>query len=70
MNACITLSKAILANRRIMKAYYFLFLLCFDSFVSFITEVSSFNSASSPCSCSLSRFLTKSSVSLGELSEL
>ena len=68
MTAWITLWKKFLTNRRFIRASSFLSLLTFDSLVSFITEVSSLNSLSSFFSCSLSRFLTQSSVLLVESS--
>ena len=58
-----------LANRWFIKDSYSLSLIIFDSLVSFITEVYSLNYSSSLFSCSMSRFLTQSSVSVGESSE-
>ena len=58
--ALITLRKTKLANRLIMRS---------SSVLSFISEVSSLNYSSYSFSCSLDRFITQQSVSLGELSE-
>ena len=69
INAWVNLRYNILANRLLMRDSSVLPLLIFYSLISFISVLSSINSSYSSFPCSLARFLTQPSVSLGELSE-
>ena len=66
INAWIILSDNFLDNRLLMRYSLVLFLLRFDSLASFISELSSLDYSSSLFLCSLARFITQTSVSLGE----
>ena len=59
-------SEKILANRLIMTSYFFIPLLILYLIISFISGVVSLYSSSYSFLCSLPRFLTQPSVSLGE----
>ena len=66
ITALVTFSEKILANRLIMTSYSAIPLLISDLIISFISGVVSLYYLYSSFSCSLPRFLTQPSVSLGE----